>query len=76
MEVRTLKRTGGLFALLPALTIACSSAIVIKARDATPSRPAPGALEISRDDQTGRRFDLRSTVAKKPTVVIFYRGHW
>ena len=63
--------------LLTLVSVSGAAEVPAKAGDVRPllvgtQAPAPAGLL---DDQ-GVAFDFAAALADKPTVVVFYRGHW
>ncbi|MBT8491717.1 MAG: hypothetical protein KJO07_01545 [Deltaproteobacteria bacterium] len=55
---------------------ACSGAVDIRPKEPTPDTVSAEALALRGTDHRGQPYDLRKVSAEKPTLVIFYRGHW
>ena len=55
---------------------ACASPVDLRVVEPTPAQVSQEALALEGTDHRGRNFDLQRIAAEKPTLVIFYRGHW
>jgi cytochrome oxidase Cu insertion factor (SCO1/SenC/PrrC family) len=66
-----------LFALLlAALAFAAPLHAADSAKRATPVAAGEKAPDFTLVDQNGRKHTLSTELAKRPVVLVFYRGYW
>lgn len=75
---RMTKGSAILMSLILAATVggAAAARMAESAEETTPLGPGGPVPDVTLETADGDAFDLRSEVAKQPTVLIFYRGGW